>query len=72
MEIHDALKIVRALANGLEQWILDRERLRTAQQAAWLLARDEFCWDLESRKLLHIMEQVSSERTRSLACGQTA
>ncbi len=40
----------------LESWIKDPEQLRQTQQAAWDAARARFCWDLEQRKFLYLLE----------------
>lgn len=39
-----------------ENWIKNREPLRQAQQAAWDAVRARFCWDLEQRKFLDLLE----------------
>lgn len=41
----------QVLAEGLRLWLDKREALRVAQQAAWDLARERFCWDIEKQKL---------------------
>lgn len=38
------------LAAGLKRWIDDRNALRDAQQTAWDVARERFCWDVEKQK----------------------
>lgn len=43
------------LADGLRGWLDDRQRLRTAQQASWDVARKRFCWDVEKEKFLHAL-----------------
>jgi hypothetical protein len=44
------------LAEGLRRWILDSASLRRSQQAAWDLAREKFCWDIEQKKWLPKLE----------------
>lgn len=51
---------VRVLAEGLLDWVRDRQALRAAQQAAWDAARDRFCWDRECEKFLRIFAAPSS------------
>jgi glycosyltransferase involved in cell wall biosynthesis len=46
----------QALANGLRRWLSDHHVLRAAQQAAWDAARQRFCWDLEKKEFLHVVE----------------
>lgn len=46
----------RVLAEGLLEWLRNREKLRTAQQAAWDAARARFCWDCEAEKFLQLFE----------------
>jgi hypothetical protein len=41
-----------ALAEGLLNWVRDRQSLRAAQQASWEAARSRFCWDREQEKFL--------------------
>jgi len=47
---------VRALARGLHRWVSDRESLIEAQEAAWKLAREKFCWDVEGKRFLKLFE----------------
>jgi glycosyltransferase involved in cell wall biosynthesis len=42
----------RALADGLLNWLRDRQSLRAAQQASWEAARACFSWDHEQEKFL--------------------
>lgn len=44
----------RALAEGLLNWVRDRQSLRAAQQASWDAARARFSWDREREKFLAI------------------
>ncbi len=44
----------RALAEGLLNWVRDRQALRAAQQASWEAARTRFSWDREREKFLAI------------------
>lgn len=48
-----------ALAAQLQQWLDQPERLRAAQEAAWRATRDQYCWDIESRKLTARLEAPS-------------
>jgi glycosyltransferase involved in cell wall biosynthesis len=48
----------QALAKRIERWSLNREALREAQQWAWELARETFCWDQESQKFRKIFENA--------------
>ncbi len=41
----------QVLAEGLRLWLNRRNTLLAAQQAAWNLARERFCWDIEKQKL---------------------
>lgn len=45
----------RSLADGLRQWIANRECLRAVQQASWEAARTMFCWDLEKETFLKLL-----------------
>lgn len=36
-----------ALAGRLRAWLVDRNALKSAQQAAWAAARQRFCWEIE-------------------------
>ena len=40
------------LAQRLRPWIQNRDALRISQQAAWDLAREKCCWDVEQTKFL--------------------
>ena len=55
-----------ALADGLRNWLADRESLRATQQCAWDAARERFCWDEEKAKLLAVLESSQSD-DRSIA-----
>jgi glycosyltransferase involved in cell wall biosynthesis len=44
------------LADGLRQWIKNRNALLAAQNAAWKAARSKFCWDIEKEKLLSALQ----------------
>jgi glycosyltransferase involved in cell wall biosynthesis len=56
-----------ALADGLRNWIADRDTLRAAQQAAWNAAREKFCWDIEKQKFLNLLEPSTLGRSRQTA-----
>ena len=56
-----------SLADGLQTWLGDRNALRVAQQASWEAARDRYCWDIEQKALLRILNVSKSE-----ALAQTA
>jgi glycosyltransferase involved in cell wall biosynthesis len=45
----------RALATRIERWLCDPEALQAAQQSAWDLARERFCWDHEAQKFLGLL-----------------
>jgi glycosyltransferase involved in cell wall biosynthesis len=45
------------LAGKLQIWCDQRTLLRQAQQAAWKIARNRFCWDVEKAKLLSVLSQ---------------
>ncbi len=47
------------LRSTLEEWIKDRGRLRRSQQASWQAARARFCWDLEQKKLIDLLDRMS-------------
>jgi glycosyltransferase involved in cell wall biosynthesis len=47
----------KSLRRTLEIWIADREKLREAQEAAWDLARARFCWEIEQKKLLELLNR---------------
>ena len=55
------------LADGLREWIADRDALRAAQQSAWDAARRRFCWDVEQETLVKILNVPKSD-----ALAQTA
>ena len=61
----------RALADGLLNWVRDREALRAAQQAAWDAARARFCWDREREKFLALFAAPAPAEP-VLAGGSTA
>jgi glycosyltransferase involved in cell wall biosynthesis len=46
----------KSLRAALKGWIGDRAKLGRMQQAAWEAARARFCWELEQRKLLDLLE----------------
>jgi glycosyltransferase involved in cell wall biosynthesis len=50
----------RALANRIERWLHDPEALQAAQQSAWDLARERFCWDREAQKFLGLLTDDDS------------
>ena len=52
----------QALADGLRRWMNCPESLRAAQQAAWNVAREKFCWDREKEKFLHIFQTNSDKQ----------
>jgi glycosyltransferase involved in cell wall biosynthesis len=45
-----------ALARCLQSWLVDSAKLRVAQQAAWDASRNRYCWDVEKRKYLEIVQ----------------
>jgi len=45
------------LAEQLRRWCDDRNGLRAAQSAAWRVARERFCWDVEKTKFLTLLER---------------
>lgn len=47
----------KSLRRTLEIWIADREKLRQAQEAAWDLARAGFCWEIEQKKFLELLNR---------------
>jgi glycosyltransferase involved in cell wall biosynthesis len=57
----------QALAQGLSRWLKDQAALRAAQQAAWDVARREFCWDVEQEKLLPLFRQQPTKGAQHLA-----
>jgi glycosyltransferase involved in cell wall biosynthesis len=48
------------LAEGLQRWIDNPSELRRSQQAAWDTARNRFCWDIEQKKWLDLLESTST------------
>ncbi|MBV9282108.1 MAG: glycosyltransferase, partial [Chloroflexi bacterium] len=50
---------VDELVRRLEDWVRERDRLRSAQQAAWTVAREWFNWDAQAEHFLRLL------RTRS-------
>jgi glycosyltransferase involved in cell wall biosynthesis len=46
--------------DALEVWTRDRGKLRKAQQAAWDAARARFCWEIEQKRFLALIEQLNS------------
>lgn len=48
------------LAQGLKRWLDNREAVRAAQQASWDAARERFCWEIERRRLLDLLESLCS------------
>ena len=46
------------LVGQLKRWELDRSRLESARRHAWELGGRKYNWDLESRKLLQLVEQA--------------
>ena len=48
---------VRALAEGLLNWVRHAETLRTSQQASWNAAHRRFCWERERQKFLALFAQ---------------
>jgi glycosyltransferase involved in cell wall biosynthesis len=60
-----------ALAEGLLNWVRDRQSLRAAQQASWDGARALFSWDRECEKYLAIFA-VPAPTEAVLAGGSTA
>ena len=55
----------RALADGVGRWLNDAVSLRSAQQAAWDVARQRFCWDREQGRFIRTLEECGSERLES-------
>jgi glycosyltransferase involved in cell wall biosynthesis len=53
------------LAASLKSWIADRSQLRDAQDAAWRAARERFCWEIEGRKLLNVIESETRSHNAS-------
>lgn len=49
---------VGQLADGLRAWREEPEALRRAQTAAWEVAHRRFCWDVEQRKLLDLLDAL--------------
>ncbi|HWY53243.1 MAG TPA: glycosyltransferase [Terriglobales bacterium] len=47
----------KCLRAALECWIGDREQLWQAQQAAWDVARSRFCWDIEQKTFLELLNR---------------
>jgi hypothetical protein len=43
------------LAAGLKKWRDNRESLRASQQAAWDIARERYCWDVEQEKFFKVL-----------------
>jgi glycosyltransferase involved in cell wall biosynthesis len=54
---------VRALADGLLNWVRGRQSLRAAQQASWDAARARFCWDRECEKFLALFSSPAPRET---------
>ena len=52
-------EVVSRLRETLEIWIKDREKLRRAQLASWEGARSRFCWDIEQKKFLEMLDRLS-------------
>jgi glycosyltransferase involved in cell wall biosynthesis len=46
----------KSLRAALKGWIGARAKLGRMQQAAWEAARARFCWEVEQRKLLDLLE----------------
>jgi glycosyltransferase involved in cell wall biosynthesis len=46
----------KSLRAALEIWIGDRQKLHRTQQASWDAARMRFCWEVEQRKFLSVLE----------------
>lgn len=59
----------RALADALQVWLVDHNALRAAQQAAWDVARQRFCWDVEKDKFLNALQSASGQLTEQPAYG---
>jgi glycosyltransferase involved in cell wall biosynthesis len=56
-----------ALADGLRRWIADPTALRSSQTAAWNLARERFCWEIEQEKFLRLLETSNSKSLSQIA-----
>jgi len=57
----------QALADALNVWLADHDALRSAQEAAWDVARRRFCWDIEKDKFLSVLQSVSGQLTEQPA-----
>jgi glycosyltransferase involved in cell wall biosynthesis len=42
-------------ASRLDEFLSDSARVTSARHAAWRLAREQFCWDIEKNKLLALI-----------------
>jgi glycosyltransferase involved in cell wall biosynthesis len=60
------------LAEGLRRWLDDRNSLIAAQQASWDAARNRFCWDVEQRKWLVLLESTSHNSSSTLRLRTSA
>ncbi len=69
MQAPDAIKICRgddgaALAAALNPWLASAEALQMAKQAALMVARDRFCWEVESTRVIDEAQAAFGARTR--------
>ena len=56
-----------ALAEQFRRWRDNRDSLLTAQRAAWLAARDRYCWDVEKAKYLALFERPAARQAVTCA-----
>jgi glycosyltransferase involved in cell wall biosynthesis len=64
-ELGDAIRLfpigdAMALAAELDSFLLNPERLASARAHAWQLGQQRYCWDVEQRKFLDVVESVTA------------
>src|SRR5207249_1839139 len=58
------------LARSLESWVLDPARLRRAQEEAWTLAREQYCWERQSQYFIEQLTRSPAQRAmKAELCG---
>lgn len=58
---------VKGIAQQMDEYFADPERIKRARERAWQLGQEQYNWDIEQQKFLKLVSQVLSNKINQVA-----